>query len=188
MLNKKSKMTTLGACLVIALSTATVTTIAYANTANEVKAAQASKISLKQAITIASKQASGTLISAEFDDDDDKAQGGVYEIEFSTDSTNYEIKIDAMTGSIISTETERLDSGDVRDYNVQRKAKVQIMDAMSMAEKETSGQVMEIEFKNNRHYDDHHTYYEIEVLKGNQIIELNIDADTGAVFDKKTKT
>ena len=47
---------------------------------------------------------------------------------------------------------------------------------------------MEIEFKNNRHYDDHHTYYEVEVLKDSQIIELNIDADTGAVFDKKTKT
>ena len=188
MFNKNFKVTTLAGCLMIALSAVTLTTTVHANINNEVKAAQASKISLKQAITLASKEASGTLVSAEFDDDDDKAQGGVYEIEFSTDSTNYEIKIDAMTGSIISTETERLDSGDVNDYNIQRKAKVHIMDAMSKAEKNTSGQVMEIEFKNNRHYDDHHTYYEVEVLKGNQIIELNIDADTGVVFDKKTKT
>lgn len=187
MFNKNFKVTTLAGCLMIALSAVTLTTTGHANINNEVKAAQASKISLKQAITLASKEASGTLISAEFDDNDDKAQGGVYEIEFSTDSTNYEIKIDAMTGSIISTETERLDSGDVNDYNVQRKAKVHIMDAMSLAEKNTSGQIMEIEFKNNRYYNDHHTYYEVEVLKGNQIIELNIDADTGAVFDKKTK-
>lgn len=188
MFNKNFKVTTLAGCLMIALSAVTVSTAAHANITNEIKAAQASKISLKQAITIASKQASGTLISAEFDDDDDKAQSGVYEIEFSTDSTHYEIKVDAMTASIISTETERLDSGDINDYNVQRKAKVHIMDAMSKAEKNTSGQVMEIEFKNNRHYDDHHTYYEVEVLKDSQIIELNIDADTGAVFDKKTKT
>ena len=187
MVNKNFKVTTLAGYLMIALSAVTLTTTVHANINDEVKAAQATKISLKQAITIASRQASGTLISAEFDEDDDDAQAGVYEIEFSTDSTNYEIKVDAMTGSIISTETERLDRDDVNDYNVQRKAKVHIMDAMSMAEKNTGGQVMEIEFENDRDYDDHHTYYEIEVLKGNQIIELNIDADTGVVFDKKIK-
>lgn len=188
MKRRNFKLAALGTCLAVVFSAGLIsTTINAATLSSEISAAQATKISLKQAITIASKQASGTLISAEFDDDDDDAQAGVYEIEFSTDSTNYEIKVDATTGNIIKTETERLDSGDVNDYNTQRQAKVHIMDAMSMAEKNTSGRVMEIEFKNDRDYDDHTSYYEVEVLKSNQIIELNIDANTGTVFNKKTK-
>ena len=185
---KNLKVTALATGLTLALTAGLVsTTVNAASLSSEVSSAQATKISLKQAITIASKQAAGTLVSAEFDDDDDDAQAGVYEIEFSTDSTNYEIKVDATTSKIIGTETERLDSGDIADYKTQQQAKIDITNAMSIAEKETGGQIMEIEFKNDRDYDDHTSYYEVEVLKGNQIIELNIDADTGSVFDKKTK-
>ncbi len=185
---KNLKVTALATGLTLALTAGLVSTaVNTASLLSEVSAAQATKISLKQAITIASKQAAGTLVSAEFDDDDDDAQAGVCEIEFSTDSTNYEIKVDATTSKIIGTETERLDSGDIADYKTQQQAKIDITNAMSIAEKETGGQIMEIEFKNDRDYDDHTSYYEVEVLKGNQIIELNIDADTGSVFDKKTK-
>ena len=184
---KSFQITTLGACLTLALATGVVSTTANADS-SEVTAAQAAKLTLKQAIDVASKSASGTLVSAEFDDDDDKAQGGVYEIEFNTDTTNYEIKVDAITGKVIGTETERLDSGDIADYKTQQQAKIDIMQGMSIAEKETSGQVMEIEFKNDRDYADHTSYYEVEVLKGNQIIELNVDATTGSVFNKKTKS
>ncbi len=184
------KITTLGACLTVALTTGVMsTTVSAANDSNEVRVAQAAKINVKQAIDIARKQASGTLISAEFDDDDSASQsgGGVYEIEFSTDSTKYELKVDAITGKIVKSETERLDSGDINNYKIQQQAKIKIMDAMSIAEKQTSGRVIEIEFENDRDYADHHTYYEIKVLKGNQIIELNVDADTGAVFNSKAK-
>lgn len=186
--SKNIKLTSLTAGLLLALSVGTVSMATNAaSLSSEVTAAQATKITLKQAITIASAQAAGTLISAEFDDDDDDAQAGVYEIEFSTDSMNYEIKVDATTSKIISTETERLDSGDIADYQAQSKAKVHIIDAMTIAEKNTNGRVMEIEFKNDNDHKDHTTYYEVEVLKGNQIIELNIDADKGSVFNKKTK-
>lgn len=184
---KGFQVTTLGACLTLALATGVVSTVANADS-SDVRAAQAAKLTLKQAIDVARKSASGTLISAEFDDDDDKAQGGVYEIEFNTDSTSYEIKVDAITGQVIGIETERLDSGDIADYKTQQQAKINIIQGMSLAEQETSGQVMEIEFKNDRDYDDHTTYYEVEVLKGNQIIEFNIDATTGSVFNKKTKS
>lgn len=187
-IRKNLKVTALATGLTIALTAGLVSTaVNAASLSSEVIAAQAAKVSLKQAIDIASKSASGTLISAEFDDDDDKAQGGVYEIEFNTASQNYEIKVDAITGQVIGTETERLDSGDIADYKTQQQAKIDITNAMSIAEKETGGQIMEIEFKNDRDYDDHTSYYEVEVLKDNQIIELNIDADTGSVFDKKTK-
>lgn len=188
---KKFQLTTLGACLTLALTAGVMsTTVNAASDADEVSAAQAAKISLKQAITIASKQAAGTLISAEFDNDDSDAQGGggaVYELEFSTDTTGYEIKVDASTGKIVKTETERLDRDDLAYYKAQQQAKIKVMDAMSIAEKQTKGRVLEIEFENDRDYAEHHTYYEVKVLKDNKIIELNVDADTGAVFDNKVK-
>lgn len=185
---KHFHLTTLGACLTLALTTGVMTTAASASShSDEVYAAQAAKISLKQAIEIASKKASGRLISAEFDDDDDKAQGGVYEIEFSSASQNHEIKVDANTGKIISTETKDLDSGDVADYKALKQVNIHIIKAMSIAEKKTSGRALEIEFKNDHDYDDRASYYEVEVLKEDHIIELSVDASTGEIFNSKVK-
>lgn len=185
---KKCHLTTLSICLTAVLGTGLMSTAVNAATiSSEVRAAQASKITLKQAINIANKQVSGTLISAEFDDDDSQAKGGVYEIKFNTNTHNHEVKVDALTGKIIGTETDRLDSGDIADFKTMKQAKITITNAMSIAEKNTSGRVMEIEFKNDRDHVDHASYYEVEVLKQDQIIELNIDAKTGKVFNKKVK-
>ena len=187
---KGCQLTTLGACLTLALTTGVMsTTASAASNADEVRAAQAAKISLKQAITIASKAASGILISAEFDDDDSDAvgKGGVYELEFSTDSVNYEIKVDAVTGKIVKTETERLDGDDINDYKVQKKAKTDIMKAINIAEKQTGGKILEIEFENDRDYANHTAYYKADLLKGNQIISINVDANTGKTFANKFK-
>lgn len=185
---KKCHLTTLSICLTAVLGTGLMSTAVNAATiSSEVRAAQASKITLKQAINIANKQVSATLISAEFDDDDSQAKGGVYEIKFNTNTHNHEVKVDALTGKIISTETDRLDSGDIADFKTMKQAKITITNAMSIAEKNTSGRVMEIEFKNDRDHVDHASYYEVEVLKQDQIIELNIDAKTGKVFNKKVK-
>lgn len=187
-ISKRLHLTTLSFCLAAALGTGLVSTaVNAATTSSEVRAAQASKITLKQAINIANKQVSGTLISAEFDDDDDQAKGGVYELEFNTNTHNYEVKVDALTGKIINTETDRLDSGDIADFKMLKQAKINMANAMSIAEKNTGGRVMEIEFKNDRDYADHTSYYEVEVLKGATIVELNIDATTGSVFNKKVK-
>ncbi|WP_296236470.1 PepSY domain-containing protein [Psychrobacter sp. UBA5136] len=187
---KSFQLTTLGACLTLALTTGVMsTTASAASNADEVRAAQAAKISLKQAITIASKAASGILISAEFDDDDSDAvdKGGVYELEFSTDSVNYEIKVDAVTGKIVKTETERLDGDDINDYQVQKKAKTDIMTAINSAEKQTGGRILKIEFENDRDYANHTAYYKADLLKGNQIISINVDANTGKTFANKFK-
>lgn len=188
---KSFQLTTLSACLTVALTAGLLSTTVSAATqttkSSEVRAAQTSKISLKQAIKIANKKALGTLISAEFDNNDDKAQGGVYEIEFSTESQNYEIKVDANTGKIITIETGRLDSGDVADYKTLKQANFNIMKAMSIAEKKTGGRVIEIEFKNDRDYNDHTSYYEIEMLKEDHIVELNVNANTGEIFNSKVK-
>lgn len=187
---KGCQLTTLGACLTLALTTGVMsTTASAASNADEVRAAQAAKISLKQAITIASKAASGILISAEFDDDDSDAvgKGGVYELEFSTDSVNYEIKVNAVTGKIVKTETERLDGDDINDYKVQKKAKTDIMTAINSAEKQTGGRILKIEFENDRDYANHTAYYKADLLKGNQIISINVDANTGKTFANKFK-
>lgn len=187
---KGFKLTTLGACLTLALTTGVITTAASAATnVDEVRAAQAAKISLKQAITIASKSASGILISADFDEDDSDAigKGGVYELEFSTDSVNYEIKVDANTGKIVKKETDRLDGDDINVYQVQKKAKIDIMKAINIAEKQTGGKILEIEFENDRDYANHTAYYKADLLKGNKIVSINVDANSGKTFANKFK-
>lgn len=187
---KGFKLTTLGACLTLALTTGVITTAASAaSNVDEVRAAQAAKISLKQAITIASKSASGILISADFDEDDSDAigKGGVYELEFSTDSVNYEIKVDANTGKIVKKETDRLDGDDINTYQVQKKAKTDIMKAINIAEKQTGGKILEIEFENDRDYANHTAYYKVDLLKGNKIVSINVDANSGKTFANKFK-
>ena len=187
---KGFKLTTLGACLTLALTTGVITTAASAaSNVDEVRAAQAAKISLKQAITIASKSASGILISADFDEDDSDAigKGGVYELEFSTDSVNYEIKVDANTGKIVKKETDRLDGDDINAYQVQKKAKTDIMKAINIAEKQTGGKILEIEFENDRDYANHTAYYKVDLLKGNKIVSINVDANSGKTFANKFK-
>ncbi|WP_457857319.1 PepSY domain-containing protein [Psychrobacter pulmonis] len=187
---KGFKLTTLCACLTLALTTGVITTAASAaSNVDEVRAAQAAKISLKQAITIASKSASGILISADFDEDDSDAigKGGVYELEFSTDSVNYEIKVDANTGKIVKKETDRLDGDDINVYQVQKKAKIDIMKAINIAEKQTGGKILEIEFENDRDYANHMAYYKADLLKGNKIVSINVDANSGKTFANKFK-
>lgn len=187
---KGFKLTTLGACLTLALTTGVITTAASAaSNVDEVRAAQAAKISLKQAITIASKSASGILISADFDEDDSDAigKGGVYELEFSTDSVNYEIKVDANTGKVVKKETDRLDGDDINAYQVQKKAKTDIMKAINIAEKQTGGKILEIEFENDRDYANHTAYYKADLLKGNKIVSINVDANSGKTFANKFK-
>ena len=187
---KGFKLTTLGACLTLALTTGVITTAASAaSNVDEVRAAQAAKISLKQAITIASKSASGILISADFDEDDSDAigKGGVYELEFSTDSVNYEIKVDANTGKIVKKETDRLDGDDINAYQFQKKAKTDIMKAINIAEKQTGGKILEIEFENDRDYANHTAYYKADLLKGNKIVSINVDANSGKTFANKFK-
>lgn len=187
---KGFKLTTLGACLTLALTTGVITTAASAaSNVDEVRAAQAAKISLKQAITIASKSASGILISADFDEDDSDAigKGGVYELEFSTDSVNYEVKVDANTGKIVKKETDRLDGDGINVYQVQKKAKTDIMKAINIAEKQTGGKILEIEFENDRDYTNHTAYYKADLLKGNKIVSINVDANSGKTFANKFK-
>ena len=188
---KSFSIKTLGTRAAVVMGTAILSTTIYASAhqplASGVQAAKASKISLQQAIAIAAKKSSGLLMSASFDHDDDKVQGGLYEMEFITSSRSYEIKVDAMTGKVISTDVDRLDNDDMADYKALKQAKIDVKQAIKIAEKQSGGRVIEVEFKNDRDYSDHATYYETDILKGNSIVWLNVDANTGSVFKNKFK-
>jgi len=188
-LSKKMQLTTLGAGLAVALTAGVMSTTVIAaqtNLSTEVKAAKGNKVGLKQAITIATKHASGMLISADYEDDDD-TENGVYEIEFSTASDSYKVIVDAITEDVISTDTERLDRDDINDYNVQRRVKVNVMSAIGIAEKKIGGMTLEVEFEADRDYSDHPLYYKVDLLKGDEIVSINIDANTGETFANKYK-
>ncbi|WP_351118775.1 PepSY domain-containing protein [Psychrobacter sp. SMN/5/1215-MNA-CIBAN-0208] len=77
---------------------------------SEAVSAMQSKISLTQAIEIAKQNAKGDLVNAEFDyDDDDNGKGAVtgeYEVEFVSNGTAYEVKIDANTGKVLSSQVD----------------------------------------------------------------------------------
>ena len=188
-LSKKMQLTTISAGLAVALTAGVMSTTAIAaqtNLSTEVKAAKGNKVGLKQAITIATKHASGMLISADYDEDDD-TENGVYEIEFSTASDSYEVIVDAITGEVVSTDTERLDRDDINDYNVQRRVKVNVMSAIGIAEKKIGGMTLEVEFEADRDYSDHPLYYKVDLLKGDEVVGINIDANTGETFANKYK-
>jgi len=190
-LSKNMKLNTLGASLIAALTVGTMSTTVIAaqtNLSTEIASAKDNKVGLKQAITIATENASGMLIGADYDEDDDDTENGVYEIEFSTASDSYEVIVDAITGAVVSTDTEQLDRDDISDYNVQSRAKVNVMSAIGIAEKDVGGMVLEVEFEADRDYDDHPLYYKVDLLKGNEIVGINVDANTGETFANKYKS
>lgn len=183
---QKLPLVALSACL--ALSTITISTAANADVAEEIRAAQATKVSLKQAINIAKKQAKGTLMSVELDEDSDTKNNVAYEMKFSDGATEYEVKVDAITGQVVKVEKERLDKEDINEYNNQNRAKISAMAVIDAIEKQAKAQVLEIEFDNDGDYADHPSYYEVDMLRDNQIIELKIDASTGREFSRRVKS
>ncbi|CAM3647753.1 hypothetical protein GCM10016272_26600 [Psychrobacter glaciei] len=184
-------LSTLTKSAIIALTIAGVGATAIAAPATNTKAvtgsseavsAMQSKISLTQAIDIAKQNAKGDLVSAEFDyddeDDDNSATTGEYEVEFISNGTAYEIKIDANTGKVIETDEEKLDKKDMAEYSALMQAKVTLTSAMQKATQSVNGQVIGVEFE----LEKGQALYDIEVVKDNQIYDVSIDANTGKIL------
>ena len=166
-----------------AIAAPTANTKAVTGSSEAVSAMQ-SKISLTQAIDIAKQNAKGDLISAEFDYDDDDGKGaaiGEYEVEFVSNGTFYEVKIDANTGKVIETEEEKLDKEDIAKYSAMKQAKVTLTSAMQKAAQSVNGKVISAEFELKKGQ----SVYDIEVVKGNQIYDVSIDANTGKVLSSQ---
>ena len=150
---------------------------------SEALSAMQSKISLTQAINIAKQNAKGDLVSAEFDYDDDGKNKGTdkYEVEFVSNGTSYEVKVDANTGKILKTKQKKLDKKELAEYNAMKQAKVTLTSAMQKAAQSLNGKVISAEFE----LEKGKPVYDIEVVKGNQIYDVSIDANTGKVLSSQ---
>ena len=151
-----------------------------ATSSSEAVSALQSKISLTQAINIGKQNAKGDLVSAAFDYDDDDATSK-YEVEFVGNGTSYEVKIDANTGKVLKTKQEKLDKKDLAEYSAMKQAKVTLTSAMQTAAQSVNGKVISAEFELERAQ----SVYDFEVIKGNQIYDVSIDANTGKVLSSQ---
>lgn len=186
-------LSTLTKLAIIALTIAGVGATAIAAPAANTKAvtgsseaisAMQSKISLTQAIEIAKQNAKGDLVSAQFDYDDDNGKGagtGEYEVEFISNGTAYEVKINANTGKVLKTEQEKLDKKDMAEYSAMKQAKVTLTSAMQKAAQSVNGKVISAEFE----LEKGQSVYDVEVVKGNQVYDVSIDANTGKVLSSQ---
>ena len=166
-----------------AIAAPTTNTKAVTGSSEAVSAMQ-SKISLTQAINIAKQNAKGDIVSAEFDYDDDDKKGAAtskYEVEFISNGTAYEVKIDANTGKVIKTKQEKLDKEDMAEYSAMKQAKVSLTSAMQKAAQSVNGKVIGAEFE----LEKGQATYDIEVVKNNQIYDVSIDANTGKVLSSQ---
>ena len=111
-----------------------------------------------------------------------KLSGSVYEVEIKKDGYEYDLDLDAVTGEVLkedkSTDDDeaglddnstKIDSSDVA---ITREAAIEI------ALKEAAGTVTEIELER----DNGRTYYEIELEEGNKEVDIEVDANSGAVL------
>ncbi|MEN6671028.1 PepSY domain-containing protein [Psychrobacter sp. B38] len=164
---------------VTSLSVASVTVSQAATSSaplNEVAAATQSKISLEQALAIATKSVKGDVISAEYDQDDNTANGN-YELKIITNNMEQEVTVNANTGKVTKDETERLDKDDLAEYGTIRDAKVSLSQAIKNANQTVKGTVLEAEYD----MDFGKPVYKIEIGKGNQIHKVVVDSATGNI-------
>ena len=166
-----------------AVSVIAVSSTGYAATMNGTKSSQEatlamnSKASVHQAMNLAKQKVAGDIISAEFDGDNQ----GEYEVKLIQGNQKYEVKINAATGEIIKTKQESMDKKDLAEVAAWRQSKIQLNQAISIAQQTTAGQVMgaEFDFKYGK------GIYEMKVAKQGQKHKLDIDANTGAVLKNR---
>ena len=183
-------LSTLSKSIVMVLSIAGVSTAAIAvgqtattnSQVSEAVAAAQSKISLEQAIIIAKKTIKGDVVSADFDQHDHLA-GGNYEVKIVANNTEYEVKIDANSGKVLSNKQEKLDKEDIAEYNAMKKSKTSLNQAIKKANQSVKGKVIEAEFD----MDFGKPAYKIEIIKGTQVHKVVVDSMTGQIIRSQVK-
>ena len=184
------KLSTLSKSIIMVLSIAGVSTAAIAvgqsastkTQVSEAVAAAQSKISLEQAIVIAKKTVKGDVVSADFDQHDHLA-GGNYEINIVANNIEYEVKVDANSGKVLSNKQEKLDKEDMAEYDAMKKSKTSLNQAIKKANQSVNGQVIEVGFD----MDYGKPVYKVEIAKGDQVHKVVIDSMTGKITRSKVK-
>ncbi|MGA5428618.1 PepSY domain-containing protein [Streptomyces koyangensis] len=106
-------------------------------------AADPGNVTVAQAIAAALNHTSGTVLSADLDDDGDRR----WEVEIATGgSTVHEIDVDSATGKIVRTETDRDEDDAAAELKAVKGAKVSARDAAAAVD----GAVTSVEFDDGR--------------------------------------
>ncbi|ESQ05724.1 MULTISPECIES: PepSY domain-containing protein [Streptomyces] len=115
-------------------------------------------VTAAQAIAAALKHTSGTVLSADLDDDGDRR----WEVEVATGgSTVHEIDVDSTTGKVVRTETDRDEDDAAAELKAVQGAKVSARDATAAVD----GAVTSVEFDDGR--------WEVEVGEADWTVPLD---------------
>ncbi|MGB2992917.1 MAG: PepSY domain-containing protein [Paenisporosarcina sp.] len=111
-----------------------------------------------------------------------KLSGSVYEVEIKKDGYEYDLDLDAVTGEVIKEDKSKDDDEAGLDDNSTKSDSSDVAitheAAIEIALKEAAGTVTEIELER----DNGRTYYEIELEEGNKEVDIEVDANSGAVL------
>ncbi|MGA5223416.1 PepSY domain-containing protein [Streptomyces koyangensis] len=121
-------------------------------------AADPGNVTVAQAIAAALNHTSGTVLSADLDDDGDRR----WEVEIATGgSTVHEIDVDSATGKIVRTETDRDEDDAAAELKAVKGAKVSARDAAAAVD----STVTSVEFDDGR--------WEVEVGEADWTVPLD---------------
>ncbi|GIN91012.1 hypothetical protein J22TS1_20630 [Siminovitchia terrae] len=90
-----------------------------------------------------------------------------------------DLEINAASGKIIKIDRYDDHDDDYSRSNQSKEVTISLDDAISAATKDTPGKVKEAEF-------DDDGYYEIELVVGQNDVEMKIDANSGKIIEKET--
>ncbi|KON89620.1 hypothetical protein AF332_24230 [Sporosarcina globispora] len=134
-------------------------------------------ITIEEAKKIALTEAEGRVESIELE----RASGEqYYEIDIENGKEDFDIKINALDGEIISIDKDRDDDddNDQSEKEISGENIISEQKAIEIAEKEVNGTMKEIE----KDEDDGRILYEIELKTTNGEADVDIDAATGKVL------
>lgn len=177
-MNKKFAVISLAGALLLggAVAAGAADTNGKGSTGSKKEAVQ-DMITVEEAKKIALSEAEGRVESIELE----RANGNqYYEIDIEDGKEDYDIKINALDGKVISINKERDDDDDndqsgkeVNGENIISEQK-----AIELAEKEVNGTMKEIE----KDEDDGQILYEVELKTNKGEADVDIDAVTGKVL------
>ncbi|MBG9589767.1 PepSY domain-containing protein [Cytobacillus firmus] len=146
------------------------------STGSKTEAAQ-DLITVEEAKKIALSEAEGRVESIELE----RVKGKqYYEIDIDNGEEDFDIKINALDGNVISINKERDDDddNDQSEKEINGEKIISEQNAIEIAEKEVNGMMKEIEIDE----DDGQILYEVELQTNKGEADVDIDAETGKVL------
>ncbi|MCM3094316.1 MULTISPECIES: PepSY domain-containing protein [unclassified Cytobacillus] len=131
-------------------------------------------ISIEEAKKIALSEAEGKVESIELEREKGKQ---VYEIDVDNGKEDFDIKINALDGEVISVKKEQ-DDDDQSEKEINAENIISEQKAVEIAEQEVNGTMKEIELDE----DDGQILYEVELKTNKGEADVDIDAESGKVL------